>query len=418
MRGLIAAALFSVLALVMPLSASAQTATLTMLPDEFEVWDLSGDGRVVVGWITNATPRYACTWTREAGIQPIPKPAGWGATLARGVNHDGTVIAGEAATPEGTRAFIYKVETGMVALGVVPGASSSNATGISSNGRYVCGASGRYGFRYDAVTGTLERLQIESGEDAWAGLGVSDNGIVVGYANNFEGARTEPKEWPTPSVIRQLGPGLSNVYGEASNITPDGRWIVGTTDSPYLGQIFPPFPRLWDANRTPIGLIEPGTPFAIGASPTAASDDMRVIFAAYRVQGQTPRAAVWTPQSQMVRLWDVLQSEFGVTWPQGAPTMASKSSSDGRILVVEWWGPRSQDPRHRGIVEWTPPCEPDCTFDWELDIFDFLCFLNRYVEGDSYACAYQERAEAGFGSGQCDLSDFLVFQSRFARSCR
>ena len=55
MRTLVIALVFSVLTLAT--SAPAQTATLTMLPEGFEVYDLSGDGRVVVGWVINVTSR-------------------------------------------------------------------------------------------------------------------------------------------------------------------------------------------------------------------------------------------------------------------------------------------------------------------------------------------------------------------------
>jgi hypothetical protein len=61
-------------------------------------------------------------------------------------------------------------------------------------------------------------------------------------------------------------------------------------------------------------------------------------------------------------------------------------------------------------------CYPDCdtsTGVGVLDIFDFLCFQNRYDAGSAYACD----CDTSTGGGVCDIFDFLCFQNEFSNGC-
>jgi hypothetical protein len=62
------------------------------------------------------------------------------------------------------------------------------------------------------------------------------------------------------------------------------------------------------------------------------------------------------------------------------------------------------------------PCYSDCdttTGVGVLDIFDFLCFQNRFEAGAPYACD----CDTSTGPGVCDVFDFLCFQNDFAAGC-
>ena len=48
-----------------------------------------------------------------------------------------------------------------------------------------------------------------------------------------------------------------------------------------------------------------------------------------------------------------------------------------------------------------------------LDIFDFLCFQNRYDQGVPYACD----CDTTTGPGVCDIFDFLCFQNAYDQGC-
>ena len=63
-----------------------------------------------------------------------------------------------------------------------------------------------------------------------------------------------------------------------------------------------------------------------------------------------------------------------------------------------------------------PPCYADCdtsTGIGVLDIFDFLCFGNRFAAGDPYACD----CDTTTGLGVCDIFDFLCFGNAFNAGC-
>jgi len=54
-------------------------------------------------------------------------------------------------------------------------------------------------------------------------------------------------------------------------------------------------------------------------------------------------------------------------------------------------------------------CYPDCDRSGELDVFDFLCFMNRYSAGTDGADCNLDCT--------VDLFDFLCFQDAFAEGC-
>ncbi len=76
----------------------------------------------------------------------------------------------------------------------------------------------------------------------------------------------------------------------------------------------------------------------------------------------------------------------------------------GNVLSLAFIGPA------------TPTCYPDCdtsTGVGVLDIFDFLCFGNRFSAGDPYACD----CDTSTGPLVCDIFDFLCFGNAFNNGC-
>ena len=64
-------------------------------------------------------------------------------------------------------------------------------------------------------------------------------------------------------------------------------------------------------------------------------------------------------------------------------------------------------------------CYADCdpsTGMGVLDIFDFLCFQNSFVNGESYACDCD--ITTGTNPPVCDIFDFLCFQNAFVGGCQ
>jgi len=61
-------------------------------------------------------------------------------------------------------------------------------------------------------------------------------------------------------------------------------------------------------------------------------------------------------------------------------------------------------------LTWELPCYADCDRSGSLDVFDFLCFQDAFVTGESYAdCT---------GEGVFDIFDFLCFQDAFVTGCQ
>ncbi len=81
------------------------------------------------------------------------------------------------------------------------------------------------------------------------------------------------------------------------------------------------------------------------------------------------------------------------------------SSTEGNVLAFDNVGVRP-------LAGCYPDCDPS-TGVGVLDIFDFLCFQNRFVNMDPYACDCDETT----GTGVCDIFDFLCFQNAFVGGC-
>jgi hypothetical protein len=85
---------------------------------------------------------------------------------------------------------------------------------------------------------------------------------------------------------------------------------------------------------------------------------------------------------------------------------------DGRNGSGDIYGQRLNADGSLGPPECYPDCDPS-TGVGVLDIFDFLCFQNRFAGAEPYACD----CDAGGGPGLCDIFDFLCFQNEFAAGC-
>ena len=91
---------------------------------------------------------------------------------------------------------------------------------------------------------------------------------------------------------------------------------------------------------------------------------------------------------------------------------ATSSNGGGTFFFVNG----SELPAIRITLDGPPPCYPDCdtqTGPGVLDIFDFLCFGNRFSANDPYACD----CDTSTGQGVCDIFDFLCFGNEFNAGC-
>jgi hypothetical protein len=82
------------------------------------------------------------------------------------------------------------------------------------------------------------------------------------------------------------------------------------------------------------------------------------------------------------------------------------------FAIFQYWEPGADNIR----IGFETACYADCdsgTGPGVLDIFDFLCFQNRFAQGSAYACD----CDTSTGQGVCDIFDFLCFQNAFDAGC-
>jgi hypothetical protein len=115
------------------------------------------------------------------------------------------------------------------------------------------------------------------------------------------------------------------------------------------------------------------------------------------------------------RHWvSALGNEPGFTW-----AWARTNSNANAHAVRQGAGPWNFSSGDFAFVfcgEEIEACYPDCDPSsgvGVLDIFDFLCFQNRYSANDPYAC----NCDNSTGPAICDIFDFLCFQNEFAGGC-
>jgi len=99
----------------------------------------------------------------------------------------------------------------------------------------------------------------------------------------------------------------------------------------------------------------------------------------------------------------------GFPTPRDQHDMAYHPGANQTIMLGGYEGAGVVSPETL-VLECAATCYPDCTGEGALDIFDFLCFQDAFVQMDPYAdCT---------GEGTYDIFDFLCFQDEFVIGCQ
>ncbi len=270
---------------------------------------VSSDGSVAVGTsatgLCNNCPAEGVLWS-DGSVTALglllTAPEHHAESAATAVSADGTTVVGYSSCTDFSDAFpcmpTSAVSSGlhleafrwvngvMAGLGAVPGASHSQAFGVSANGAVVVGTVGDtnadQAFRW--TDGVMTGLGYLPGGGASAAYGVSaDGAIVVGQSKN-SAANVEAFRW-ADRVMTGLGNLPGGSYSSAEAISADGSVAVGTADTA-------------------------------------------------EVSGAIDREAfVWTESKGMQRLHDVLRAN-GATVPAGwTLSSATGISQDGKWVV-------------------------------------------------------------------------------------
>jgi hypothetical protein len=118
-------------------------------------------------------------------------------------------------------------------------------------------------------------------------------------------------------------------------------------------------------------------------------------------------------------LWMTYLGGSGLDWGNGiAVDSASNVVVTGETFSTNFAGRNNAYYGHNrdAFIVKLRNCYADCdpsTGPGILDIFDFLCFGNRFAAADPYACD----CDTSTGPGVCDIFDFLCFGNEFNAGC-
>lgn len=208
------------------------------------------------------------------------------AGLGFDVSADGSVIVGRASDSE---AFRWSEDAGMQSLGFLPGATESWALGVSGDGSVVVGystsASAIEAFVWTPDAGMVGLGDLPGGHAGSEARDVSaDGSVVVGLSAG------QSFRWTPTGGMASLGALPNASYSEAFAVSADGSVIVGTA---------------LDANNE-------------------------------------NQAYIWTANSGMQSLRDVLVSDYGFDLTGWSLNDALGVSADGRTIVGQGLNPDEQ----------------------------------------------------------------------------
>jgi probable HAF family extracellular repeat protein len=433
--------LASAVALLLSAPAHAQPAFFRPLgdlpggPTNSTAWGLSSDGRFAVGGAATAGPTLDPIFTAfradlaTGTLQPLSAlPA---STIALAASADGSTIVGVAdfglGTPEGTQPFLWTPAAGVTLLGDLPGGVSGApfafGRGISADGSVLVGIGesdgGIEAWRLDrAGANVFQALgSLVTGEnfDSRA-FGVSaDGSVVVGTSLAGDGVFLAFR-WTAETGMVPLG-FLPTEQGqlprsEALGISADAEVIVGFSSSLRAGTGREAF-RFADGVMIGLGDL-PGDPFFSQALATSADGRMVVGRATgagacgpFGCEGEA-RAFVWTVETGMLDLADVLRAA-GVTNLTGWRLQEARAvSADGRVVVGAGLNPQGQPEAWAARLP-PIPCRPDMNRDAELTFDDLQLFVLFFSTNDP-------RADVNL-DGEITFDDIALFIQLYNEGC-
>jgi uncharacterized membrane protein len=285
--------------------------------------------------VANYLPRFEtvrreiamCAWTRlvvplvflffaskaahSFAFQGIGTPDGYG-NRAYAISADGSTVAGITDSASGGFAFRWTASEGLQGLGITDG-TVDHAFGLSGDGSLIVGTGSAGAFSWSSVTGP-SFLGFHGASDISA-----DGKFIVGTASNPPGS--QPVYWSLVSGVTVL-PGIAGAphLGQALGISLDGSTIVGSVATGTNGG---------SINSEAAAWINGAVPLLLGAGPTstahAASADGSVIVGQYFANGEY-RAFRWTKSGGFEALSEIAGTN---------DMRAFAVSGDGSIVVGE-----------------------------------------------------------------------------------
>ena len=279
------------------------------------------------------------------GLGVLPGDTSSGAS---GVSADGSVVVGNSysAVSNTNAAFKWTASTGMVGLGFLPGYANSLATGISADGSTIVGYDFNdfyvgpenffqlQAFVWTADTGLIG-LGMLPGYASSAALGISaDGSTIVGVCltvDNGSFVQQQAFRWTAATGMVGLGYLPNGVFSEATGVSADGSIVVGSSYNNVRGEAF-----VWTASAGMVGLGQVPGDFLSTNATGVSSDSSTVIGIRYGISSE---AFAWTAGNGMIGLGYLpgdSRSFPGGTSANGSTIVGSSSNDQDHLEAFAW----------------------------------------------------------------------------------
>lgn len=236
---------------------------------ESEVADMSADGQVIVGWNRPMTPPFAqrpYRWTQATGMVDLGIVPGASRGFADAVSGNGQVVVGRSIDSTNTTFPILWDLSGTV---LVIGTRDARISALSFDGSIVVGSTpdptgqSQRAFRWTAATG-LVTLPVPQGYVSAGAEAISDDGqIVLGRASTALG-ETRIFRWTQATGMQFVTTALGSAFGQLG-MSRDGSTL-------FLGD------RIWRKDQAavfceqvPVSVCMPSVQFSGTPSLTSPS---------------------------------------------------------------------------------------------------------------------------------------------------
>lgn len=255
-------------------------------------------------------------------------PGGSFESFAENLSADGRFVTGFSATANGSEAFIWSQQTGILGLGVPAGSDSSTAFGVSNDGGTVVGfheplntARAGRALLWTSSSGATDFDPFPAGATDRVARDISaDGGTIVGHYRSGTETPTIAFHWDGTTLTDVLTSGV------ASGVSADGSVVVGTQlfnpdgPPPLLHQAF-----RWTSSVgvLRLGYLDGGSEFSFAEGVSA--DGQVIVGVSESGRTSLGEAFRWTESDGMIGLGDLLGGDF--------QSIAHDTTADGRIVV-------------------------------------------------------------------------------------
>ncbi len=370
-------------------------------------WDVSADGRVVVG-ILQTPNQEILPFRRQSGNMQIIGSAGYGGDYAWAVSASGEVVVGAFFLGD-YRGFYWR--DGQIHYLISPDQlEGSWAHDVSADGRTIVG----WGRRRD---GTHAACIWEDGQPQFLSpllqyrlsraFGVSsEGGWIVGWVDIYPNPDSQQlRAFLVPRATRAIWYDLGDLGGGQSiafAVSDGGQVVVGTSvNANYQTR---PFRWTWQQGMMDLGAFEEGE--SLAAYSVSADGSIVVgggLFEGGLGQG---RAFRW---SECDGLED-LNATYARLLGSSRLLIAASISPDGRFIVGTGYNAETQ--RFEGFLLDTCPLPGDVDKNGEVDDQDVLRVLFKFGE-EVPPCTPEDLDK----SGLIDDSDLLIVLFNFGNTC-